>query len=69
MNSMAYLLEKIIAAEDGETDLYEQCQIVLKDLFESTAGTILSYSPKYEFWLEAVRSIDILFMLCRTRWE
>lgn len=66
-NSMAVLLEKIIAAADGETDLYEQCKNVVRTLFESTAGTILSSRHQYEFWLEEVRSVDVLLVVCRTR--
>lgn len=67
INSLTFLLERILAAADGETDLYEQCKNVVRNLFESSAGAILSSSHQYEFWLEEVRSVDVLLMMCRTR--
>lgn len=68
LNSLAYMLEKLITkTEQGEMDLKCRCEQAAMGLFDQTVGTVLPYTHKYEFWLEAVRPVDLLMAACRLR--
>ncbi len=67
INSLTFLLEGLLGEKDTEKDLYERCKRQVEALFENTKSTILSFSHKYELWLENVRPIDLLMTVCRLR--
>ena len=67
INSLTFMLEGLLGEKDTEKDLYERCKHQVDVLFENTKSTILSYSHKYELWLEDVRPIDLLMAVCRLR--
>ncbi|MBR4084349.1 MAG: hypothetical protein IKK33_08725 [Lachnospiraceae bacterium] len=67
INSLTYMLEGLLGEKDTEKDLYERCMQQVESLFENTKSTILSFSHKYELWLESVRPIDLLMTVCRLR--
>ncbi|MCM1246208.1 MAG: ABC-ATPase domain-containing protein [Roseburia sp.] len=69
MNSLAWLLEKLLQ-ESGENreDLSVSCDRLIDRLFGNTMNTVgASYSHQYEFWLEQVRSIDLVMAAVRMR--
>jgi hypothetical protein len=67
INSLTYMLEGLLGEKDTEKDLYERCMHQVEELYENTKSTILSFSHKYELWLENVRPIDLLMAVCRLR--
>ncbi len=67
INSLTYLLEKILADENENADLLKRCNDVVERLFNVTKETTLSNSHKYELWLEDVREVDLLTTVCRMR--
>jgi predicted ABC-class ATPase len=67
INSLTYMLEGLLGEKDTEKDLYERCMHQVEALFENTKTTILSFSHKYELWLENVRPIDLLMAVFRLR--
>ena len=67
INSLTYMLEGLLGEKDTEKDLYERCIQQAAGLFKNTKSTILSYSHKYELWLENVRPIDLLMAVSRLR--
>ena len=44
-----------------------RCEKKIKEMFESTRDKILSNTHKYEFWLEEVRTLDLLMAAGRMR--
>lgn len=67
INSLTYMIEGLLGEKDTEKDLYGRCRQQVEALFENTKSTILSYSHKYELWLEDVRPMDLLMAVCRLR--
>ena len=67
VNSLTYLLERILANEQNGIDLFELCEKLTAALFDMSRDTILSNSHKYELWLEEIRSVDLLMAVCRLR--
>ncbi len=67
INSLTYLLEKIIATAEDDADLFGMCKNVVNKMFEDTVRTTLSNAYKYELWLEAVRPLDLLMAISRMR--
>lgn len=67
INSLTYLLEKILENDHNDIDLYVLCKRLTDDLFDISKEAILSNSHKYELWLEEVRCVDLLMTVCRIR--
>lgn len=67
INSLTYLLEKIMSDKGTDTDLLARCKKVTADFLEKTQKTTLSFSHQYELWLEQVRVIDLIMVACRMR--
>lgn len=67
INSLTYLLEKIMSDKGRDTDLLARCKRVTADFLEKTQKTTLSFSHQYELWLEQVRVIDLIMVACRMR--
>lgn len=67
INSLTYLLEKIMSDKGTDTDLLARCKRVTADFLEKTQKTTLSFSHQYELWLEQVRVIDLIMVACRMR--
>lgn len=67
INSLTYLLEKILENAHNDIDLYVLCKRLTDDLFDISKEAILSNSHKYELWLEEVRCVDLLMTVCRIR--
>jgi len=67
INSLTYLLEKIMSDKGTDTDLSARCKRVTADFLEKTQKTTLSFSHQYELWLEQVRVIDLIMVACRMR--
>lgn len=67
INSLTYLLEKIMSDKGENTDLLARCKRVTADFLEKTQKTTLSFSHQYELWLEQVRVIDLIMVACRMR--
>ncbi len=69
INTLAYLLERILAEKDGDGVLLnERCEKMAEGMFEESMNTTLaSRGHKFELCLEEVRSIDLLMALCKLR--
>lgn len=69
MNSLIWLLEKLLQeSREEEEDLNVRCGELIKRLFDDSMDTVLSaQSHRYEFWLEEVRSLDLVMAVCRMR--
>ncbi len=67
INSLTYLLEKILGDESGDTELLSKCSKYVSQLFDDSKNTTLSNSHKYDLWLEEVRVLDLLMTVCRMR--
>ncbi len=67
INSLTYMIEGLLGEKNTENDLYERCRQQVDSLFENTGSTILSFSHKYELWLENVRPLDLLMAVSRLR--
>lgn len=67
INSLTYLLERLLAKDDKTTELSVICKELVKNLFAGSIDTILSNSHKYELWLEDVRPVDLLMAVFRMR--
>ena len=67
INSLTYMIEGLLGEKDTNKDLYERCRQQVESLFENTGSTILSFSHKYELWLENVRPLDLLMAISRLR--
>lgn len=67
INSLTYLLEKIMSDKGTDTDLLARCKRVTADFLKKTQKTTLSFSHQYELWLEQVRVIDLIMVACRMR--
>ncbi len=67
INSLTYLLEKLLGDESGESELLLKCTRLTANLFDKSQNTILSNSHKYALCLEDVRALDLLMTVCRLR--
>lgn len=67
INSLTYLLERLLAKGDNITELYVLCNELALGLFTQSRDTILSGSHKYELWLEDIRTVDLLMAVFRMR--
>lgn len=69
MNSLIWLLEKLLQeSREKEENLKVRCSELIKGLFDGSMDTVLSaQSHRYEFWLEEVRSLDLVMAVCRMR--
>jgi hypothetical protein len=67
INSLTYMIEGLLGEKNTEKDLYERCRQQVDSLFENTGSTILSFSHKYELWLENVRPLDLLMAVSHLR--
>lgn len=73
INSLMWLLEKLLQMDGGSTtanekDLNDCCIKLIRRLFDDSMDTVLSsHSHRYEFWLEEVRSLDLVMAACRMR--
>lgn len=67
INSLTYMIEGLLGEKDTNKDLYERCRQQVDSLFENTGSTILSFSHKYELWLENARPLDLLMAVSRLR--
>lgn len=67
INSLTYLLERLLANGDKTNELSVICTELAEGLFTVSRDTILSGSHKYELWLEDVRAVDLLMAVFRMR--
>lgn len=67
INSLTYLLERLLSTGGKNTDLSALCVELTEALFDKSRDTILSNSHKYELWLENIRPVDLLMAVCRLR--
>lgn len=69
INTLAWLLEQLLSRnwQEGE-NLDVCCRQLTQNLFEDSVDVVLaSRSHGYEFWLEEVRSLDLVMAACRLR--
>lgn len=69
INSLVWLLEKLLqkTGDSGE-DLKTRCDRLIEGLFDGSLDTVLSADAhQYEFWLEEVRSLDLVMAAVRMR--
>lgn len=69
INTLAWLLEQLLwrSWQEGE-DLDACCRQLTQSLFEDSLDVVLaSRSHEYEFWLEEVRSLDLMMAAGRLR--
>lgn len=69
INSLVWILEKLLQESgENEEDLNVRCDELAGRLFDDSIDTVLSsHSHRYKFWLEQVRSLDLVMAVSRMR--
>ncbi len=67
INSLAYLMEKILMDTEEGIDLLEKCKQKVQGLIDNTRDTTLSNTHQYELYLEMIRPLDLLMAVNRMR--
>ncbi len=67
INSLAYLMEKILMDTEEGIDLLEKCKQKVQGLIDNTRDITLSNTHQYELYLEMIRPLDLLMAVNRMR--